>query len=89
MGDQLARVAHADGCAMIAHGVQRRAHVVKCEICRIEGEASVHTLTSEGSKLAAWARPPLGWWVMFGPMTFRCPACLRVEESESQQAEAS
>lgn len=35
----------------------RRAHTVRCEICRVEGEASVHTLVSEGSTLAAWAQP--------------------------------
>lgn len=69
--------------------VSRRNHAVRCEVCKVEGEASIHTFVSEGSTLAAWARPPLGWWVMLGPALFRCPACLRVEESEQQHAEAS
>lgn len=30
----------------------------------------------------ARARPPLGWWVMLGPMMFRCPACLSVRGDE-------
>lgn len=62
--------------------VSRRTHTVRCEVCRVDGEASVHTLVSEGSTLAAWTRPPPGWWVMLGPMMFRCPACLSVRGDE-------
>jgi hypothetical protein len=68
--------------------VSRRTHAVRCEVCRVESEASIHTVLSGGT-MFAWARPPLGWWMMLGSALFRCPSCLRVEEPGRTAAEAS
>lgn len=56
----------------------RSVQIVKCALCKVEGEATLHRSRVAGALEAKWLRPPSGWWLLLecGDMHVRCPKCL-------------